>query len=356
MSAPPPGEAGLAALVAQVRPADPEAAQQARRRLDALAKPPGSLGRVEDVAVGLAAIAGTCPPPVPQRPAVVVAAADHGVHLQGVTPWPQAITATMVAVMAEGRAAVNQLAGVVGAEVAVLDVGVAADVPDHPGVHRARVRRGTADLTAGPAMSRDEALRALLAGAALGDELVADGVDLLVTGDMGIANTTPSACLVAALTGADPGTVTGRGTGIDDAALARKRAVVAGALERHRPDPADPVGVLAAVGGLEHAALVGLMLATAAARVPVVLDGLITDAAALVAAALCPPVVGYLVAGHRSVEPGATAALGHLGLAPLLDLDLGLGEGTGGLLAVPIVRAAAAALAGMATLDDLGAG
>jgi nicotinate-nucleotide--dimethylbenzimidazole phosphoribosyltransferase len=343
-------------LVADVRPVDATAAAAAQRRSDGLVKPPGSLGVVEAVGAQLAGIAGTCPPPIPQQPAVVVAAADHGVHAQGVTPWPQAITGIMVGLMAEGRAAVNQLAGVVGARVAVLDVGVATDVPAHPALRSARVRPGTADLTEGPAMAPEEAVRALLAGAGLVEELAAAGVDLVVTGDMGIANTTASACLIAVMTGASPEAVTGRGTGIDDATLAVKQKVVADALARHAPAADDPLGALAAVGGLEHAALVGVILAAAAEGLPVVLDGVITDAAALVAVALCPDVAGYLIAGHRSVEPGATAALAHLGLRPLLDLDLRLGEGTGGLLAVPIVRAAAAALGGMATLEEIGAG
>jgi nicotinate-nucleotide--dimethylbenzimidazole phosphoribosyltransferase len=318
-------------LCADIRPVDAAAATDARIRLDGLVKPVGSLGVVEDLAAHLAGIAGTCPPPVPAYPAVIVAAADHGVHAQGVTPWPQAITATMLTVMADGRAAVNQIAAAVGARVGLLDVGVAADLSAHALLRRARVRSGTADLTEEPAMTADEAVRALLAGAGMVEEFAADGVDLVVTGDMGIANTTASACLVAAFTGADADAVTGRGTGIDGAALA-------------------------AVGGLEHAALVGVILSAAAEGIPVVLDGVVTDGAALVAVAMCPAAAGYLVAGHRSVVPGAAIALDHLGLSALLDLSLRLGEGTGGLLAVPIVRAAAAALAGMATLAEVGAG
>jgi nicotinate-nucleotide--dimethylbenzimidazole phosphoribosyltransferase len=343
-------------LCADIRPVDAAAATDARIRLDGLVKPVGSLGVVEDLAAHLAGIAGTCPPPVPAYPAVIVAAADHGVHAQGVTPWPQAITATMLTVMADGRAAVNQIAAAVGARVGLLDVGVAADLSAHALLRRARVRSGTADLTEEPAMTADEAVRALLAGAGMVEEFAADGVDLVVTGDMGIANTTASACLVAAFTGADADAVTGRGTGIDDATLAVKRRVVAAGLARHRPSPADPLAALAAVGGLEHAALVGVILSAAAEGIPVVLDGVVTDGAALVAVAMCPAAAGYLVAGHRSVVPGAAIALDHLGLSALLDLSLRLGEGTGGLLAVPIVRAAAAALAGMATLAEVGAG
>jgi nicotinate-nucleotide--dimethylbenzimidazole phosphoribosyltransferase len=202
-------------------------------------------------------------------------------------------------------------------------------------------------------MTQPEATVALAAGAAVTAELIAGGADLLITGDMGIANTTATACLIAAFTAADPASVTGPGAGVTDPTLQHKIAIVGRGLARHRPDPSDPVGVLAALGGLEHAALVGMMLTAAARRVPVVLDGVVTNAAALVAAALAPDAVDYLIASHRSPEPGATVALGHLGLEPLLDLGLRLGEGTGGLLAVPLVQAAARTLGELATLDDL---
>lgn len=341
-------------LVAEIDPVDDDAAQAARHRHQTLLKPPGSLGRLEDLGVQLAAIAGRCPPPVPGEPAVVVAAGDHGVHARGVTPWPQQITAAMVEQFCAGRAAVNVLAHVAGARVSVLDVGVAHPVPDHPRLRRARVRDGTADLSAGPAMTREEAARAVLAGAGIVDELVAAGVDLLVTGDMGIANTTPSACLAAAFTGVSAAMVTGRGAGVDDDMFGVKVTVVEEALTRHQPDPEDPLGVLAAVGGLEHAALVGIMLASATERLPVLLDGVVSNTAALVAARLCPHLPGYLVAGHRSTEPAATAALDRIGLDPLLELDLRLGEGTGALLGVPLVIAAARVLSDMAELDDLG--
>lgn len=341
-------------LTDEVVPVDGEAAEQARRRHDELAKPPGSLGELEVVGARLAAISGVCPPPAPVEPAVVVAAADHGIHARGVSRWPQEVTAQMVRLFCDGRAVVNQVAAAVGARVAVLDVGVIGAELDHPRLRRARIRPGTADLAAGPAMERDEACAALLAGAGLAEELAAAGVDLLVPGDMGIANTTASACLVAAFTGRDAASVTGPGAGADEAIVARKTGLVAAALDLHRPDPADPLGVLAAVGGLEHAALVGAMLAAAAEGLPVVLDGLTSGAAALVAAALAPAVASYLIAGHRSPEPGAAIALEHLGLRPLLDLGLRLGEGTGGLLAVPLVVAAARVLAGTAMISDLG--
>ncbi|HEY2957823.1 MAG TPA: nicotinate-nucleotide--dimethylbenzimidazole phosphoribosyltransferase [Actinomycetota bacterium] len=349
-------EQRVAELAAEVQPVDRQAEAAARERHEQLTKPSGSLGGLEPLGARLAGMAGRCPPPLPVTPVVVVAAGDHGVLAQGVSPWPQEVTAAMVAGIAGGRAAVNVLAGVVGAQVTVLDVGVAATLPPHPRVRRAKVRPGTADLSEQAAMTREEAARALLAGAGVAQELVEAGADLLVTGDMGIANTTPAACLVAAFTGHPAGAVTGRGTGIDDATLAVKVKVVEQAIARHAPEPADPLGVLAAVGGLEHAALTGLLLAGAAARVPVLLDGVNADAAALAARAFAPEAVGYLVAGHRSVEPGATVALTALGLDPLVDLGMRLGEGTGALLAVPIVRAAAAVLSGMATFAEAGIG
>ncbi len=341
-------------LVSEIAAVDHEAARQARTRHDSLIKPKGSLGRLEELGIRLAAIAGTCPPPVPQNPAVVVAAGDHGVLAQGVSPWPQEVTAAMVAGFCDGHAAVNALALVAGARVTVLDVGVASDLPSHPRLRRAKVRPGTSDLCVGPAMSRSEAAAAVVAGAGVAQELIGAGVDLLVAGEMGIANTTPAACLIAAFTGRSPEEVTGRGTGIDDATWEVKVKVVRAALEFHRPEVSDPLGVLAAIGGLEHAALVGLILAGAAGRVPIVQDGVSTNAAALVARALAPRVGDYLIAGHRSVEPGASIALQSMGLEPLVDLGMRLGEGTGGLLAVQIVQAAAAALRDMATFEEAG--
>lgn len=341
-------------LCAQIAPVDAEAAERARARHDQLIKPPGSLGRLEELGAWCSAVAGACPPSVPRRPTVVVCAGDHGVLAQGVTPWPAEVTATMVGQFCAERAAVNALAGVTAASVSVLDVGVAADLPRHPRLKSSRVRPGTADLAVEPAMSRDEAARALLAGAGLADQLIDAGTDLLVTGDMGIGNTTPSACLIAAFTGRPAAEVTGPGASGDPEAVVHKARVVAGALERHAPDPDDGLGTLAAIGGLEHAAVAGLILGAAGRRVPVVLDGVCTVAAALAARALSPPAVGFCVAGHRSTEPGASAGLDNLGLVPLLELGMRLGEGTGALLAVPLVQAAAAALVQMATFDEAG--
>lgn len=355
MSDPADSQARLAALVAAVRPPDDRAAAAARERQAQLTKPPGALGVLEDLSVRLAAITGQCPPPVPASPVVAVFAGDHGVHAAGVTPWPQEVTAAMVENFRAGGAAVNVLARACGARVVVVDVGVAAPVAASADVLSRRVRAGTADLSRGPAMSTDEARAALLAGADVAAGLAAGGHDLLLTGDMGIGNTTPAACLVAALTGRDATEVTGRGTGVDDATLARKTAVVAAAVARlGERDLADPVRLLAAVGGLEHAALAGFVLGAAGAGVPVLLDGVIAGSAALVAARLAPAVVDHLVAGHRSAEPAHALLLADLGLRPLVDLDLRLGEGSGAALAVPIVRAAAQLLGEMATFDAAG--
>lgn len=338
-----------------VRPTDEAAIAAAWSRQHSLTKPRGALGGLEDVGARLCGIAGVCPPPLPEPVAVAVFAADHGVHAQGVTGWPQEVTGQMVANILAGGAVVNAFARQVGAEVCVVDVGVAGPPADPaPGLLQRRVRPGTADLSTGPAMTRQEAIAALEVGIEVGRDLVTSGNRLLVAGEMGIANTTASAALIATFCGIEPSLVTGRGTGVDDQTLQRKVDVVRRALDLHRPDPADAVGVLAAIGGLEHAAVAGLLLAGAAARVPVVLDGVIAAAAALVAQALAPTAVDHWVAGHQSSEPGAAVALEHLGLRPLVDLDLRLGEGSGALLAVPLVQAAARVLCEVATFDGAG--
>jgi nicotinate-nucleotide--dimethylbenzimidazole phosphoribosyltransferase len=344
----------LAETTAAIVPPDEEARAAARERLDRMTKPRGALGRVEDLAVALAGIAGQCPPPLPEPAAVAVFAGDHGVHAQGVTPWPQEVTAQMVANFLAGGAVVNAFARQLGAEVCVVDVAVAAPLAPQPGLLPRRVVAGTADMTAGPAMTREQAARAVEVGIETARDLVAAGNRCLVSGDMGIANTTAAAALVSAFTGADPAEATGRGTGIDDATLARKTDVVRRALALHRPDPADPLGVLAAVGGAEHAALAGFVLGAAALRVPVLLDGVNAGAAALAAARLAPACVGYCLGGHVSAEPGHARALAHLGVEPLLDLGMRLGEGTGALLALPVALGAARALHDVATFDAAG--
>ncbi|KQZ70324.1 nicotinate-nucleotide--dimethylbenzimidazole phosphoribosyltransferase [Nocardioides sp. Root151] len=343
----------LDSTLAAIRPPSAEAAQQARDRQAQLTKPAGALGVLEEVSIQLAGIAGTCPPPAPAAPAVAVFAGDHGVLAQGVSPWPQEVTVGMVENFRAGGAAVNVLARACGAVVRVVDVGVASEIAGDEVVLARNVRRGTGDLSVGPAMTRDEAEQAISVGIEVANLLADAGHDVLLTGDMGIGNTTPSACLLAALTGTPAEVVTGRGTGIDDETLALKTRVVADAVARLSAD-ADPVDVLAEVGGLEHAGLVGFILGAAARRLPVILDGVIAGSAALVAQALSPDSIGYCLAGHRSVEPGHRTALEKLGLRPLVDLDLRLGEGSGAALAFPLVRSAALILDEMATFDSAG--
>ncbi|MQY11956.1 Nicotinate-nucleotide--dimethylbenzimidazole phosphoribosyltransferase [Streptomyces sp. RB5] len=337
-----------------IRPLDAKALGEAWERQKRMTKPAGSLGMLEIISAQLCGLSRKCPPPVPEPAAVAIFAGDHGVHGQGVTPWPQEVTGQMVANFLAGGAVCNAFAAQVGAEVCVVDVGVAADLPAAPGLLPRKVRAGTADFTAGPAMTREEALKAIEAGIETARDLVAAGNKALLTGEMGIANTTASAALISVFTDTDPLDVTGRGTGINDETHARKVEVVRHALELHRPDPADPVGVLAAVGGLEHAALVGFILGGASLRTPVILDGVSAGAAALVARAIAPEALAACVAGHRSAEPGHTAALTKLGLRPLIDLDLRLGEGTGALLALPLVQSAARAMHEVATFDAAG--
>jgi nicotinate-nucleotide--dimethylbenzimidazole phosphoribosyltransferase len=352
-----PGKAPMDLLqqaIEAVRPADAEAMSAARQRQDRLTKPRGALGALEDVSVRLAGICGECPPPQPEPAAVAVFAADHGVHAQGVTPWPQEVTAQMVANILADGAAVNALARQSGAEVTVVDVGVASDLPAADGLLARKVRRGTRDLSVEAAMTREEARGAVETGIEVARDLVAAGNRCLLVGDMGIANTTASSALVAAFTRTPVADVTGRGTGVDDAVFARKVSVITAALEQRPPDADDPLGTLASVGGLEHAAIAGFVLGAAACRVPVVLDGVIAGAGALAAARLAPDAVDYCVAGHRSPEPGHRVALAALGLRPLVDLDLRLGEGSGAVLALPLVQAAVRVLREMATFDSAG--
>ncbi|MBB5118111.1 hypothetical protein AF335_31250 [Streptomyces eurocidicus] len=337
-----------------IRPLDAKALGEAWDRQKRMTKPSGALGMLEIISAQLCGLSRKCPPPIPEPAAVAIFAGDHGVHAQGVTAWPQEVTSQMVANFLGGGAVCNAFAAQVGAEVCVVDVGVASELPSTPGLLPRKIRPGTSDITAGPAMTREEALRAVEVGIETARDLVAAGNKALLTGEMGIANTTVSAALVAVYTETDPAEITGRGTGINDEMHARKIDVVRRALELHQPDPKDPIGVLAAIGGLEHAALVGLILGGASLRTPVILDGVSAGAAALVARAIAPEALAACIAGHRSAEPGHVAALTKLGLRPLVDLDLRLGEGTGALLALPIVQSAARAMHEVATFDSAG--
>ncbi|WP_352396546.1 nicotinate-nucleotide--dimethylbenzimidazole phosphoribosyltransferase [Kineosporia sp. NBRC 101677] len=363
----------LEATLAAITPADPQALEAARDRQARLTKPAGALGVLEDVSIRLSGLAGTCPPPDPSPAAVAVFAADHGVHAQGVSPWPQEVTAQMVANFLAGGAAVNVLARQTGATVVVVDAGVVTPLPipdgalvadarnltpEQPRLLERAVRRGSDDISVRPAMTREQAVQGLASGIEIAGQLAEAGHRCLVAGDMGIANTTASAALIAAFTGTDPADVTGRGTGIDDEAHRHKIGVVRVALARRTAEnethPQDPIDILASVGGLEHAQIAGFVLGAAAHRVPIVLDGVIAGAAALVAVALAPAAVDACLAGHRSAEPGHAVALGHLGLTPLVDLELRLGEGSGAVLALPLVRSAVAVLREMATFDTAG--
>ncbi|MFI1941328.1 nicotinate-nucleotide--dimethylbenzimidazole phosphoribosyltransferase [Streptomyces purpureus] len=344
----------LQETVTNIRPLDAKALGEAWERQKRMTKPAGALGMLEIISAQLSGLSRMCPPPIPEPAAVAIFAGDHGVHAQGVTAWPQEVTGQMVANFLGGGAVCNAFAAQVGAEVCVIDVGVASDLPATPGLLPRKVRPGTGDFTTGLAMTREEVLAAIEVGIETARDLVAAGNKALLTGEMGIANTTASAALISVYTGVDPAEVTGRGTGINDEMHARKVDVVRRALDLHKPDPADPIGVLSAVGGLEHAALVGLILGGASLRTPVVLDGVSTGAAALVARAIAPEALAACIAGHRSAEPGHVAALNKLGLRPMVDLDLRLGEGTGALLALPIVQSAARAMHEVATFDSAG--
>ncbi|MFC4009196.1 nicotinate-nucleotide--dimethylbenzimidazole phosphoribosyltransferase [Nonomuraea purpurea] len=352
----------LAETLAAIRPADRRAIADARAHQDRLTKPRGSLGVLEEIAVRLAGASGACPPPMPFPAALAIFTADHGVHARGVSPWPQEVTVQMVANFLAGGAVANAFAAQVGASVTVVDVGVATDLPDAPNLVNRKIGYGTADLSKGPAMTVDQAVRALEAGITVARDLVDSGARCLITGDMGIANTTASAALISVFTGRDAAEVTGRGTGIDDETYERKVEIVREAILANGltdgsgspPQPSEALRALAAVGGFEHAAIAGFILGGAAARVPVILDGVIAGAGALAAAALDPGAIDHCVAGHRSAEPGHAAALDHLGLRPLVDLELRLGEGTGALLAHPMVCAAVRVMHDVATFDSAG--
>jgi nicotinate-nucleotide--dimethylbenzimidazole phosphoribosyltransferase len=339
-------------LLGRIRPVDGEAGRAAQAAFDAKTKPRGSLGELEALGARIAAIRGTAAPGR-LRAALVLAAGDHGYARHAVSAYPQEVTGQMLAAFAAGGAAIDVLARETGLRLVVVDAGVLEEV-QQPEIRSLRLGAGTADATAGPAMSREDAVAGLLAGAALAEELAAEGYGIVATGDMGIGNTTAAAALCAALLPAEPESVCGRGTGVDDEGLRRKVETVRLALAANEPDAADPVGALAGVGGYELAVLAGVCLGGAAAGAVVLLDGFVTGAAALVAVRLSPDVAGRLVASHRSPEPGHALVLAELGLRPLLDLGLRLGEGSGAALALPLASAALALLADMATFESAG--
>lgn len=333
-----------------VPPFDEQAAARALERQAILTKPGGALGRLESLSVALAGMTGRLDW-LPERRAVVVCAGDHGVVAQGVSAYPQVVTEQMVLNFLNGGAAVNVLARQMSARVTVIDAGVNAAFSPHPDLIDGKIGPGTADMTQGPAMTEAQAEASLQLGLRVAEREIARGLDVLAVGEMGIGNTTAASAIIAAITGLPPAQVTGRGTGLADTQLAHKIEVILRALDVNRPSGAD---TLAKVGGFEIGAMAGLMLGAASVRVPVVIDGLISTAAALIAVQRWPDVGRYLLAGHKSVEPGHLAALTWLGLDPLLDLGMRLGEGTGALLALPLLEAAMRTLQEMATFSGAG--
>jgi len=340
-------------LIDRIGPLDDTAMDAARARQDTLTKPRGSLGRLEALSVQLAGIFGD-PRPRIRHKVIVTMAGDHGVVAEGVSAYPQAVTAQMMDNFLRGGAAINVLARHVGARVVIVDMGVAADVDPHPDLVVKKVARGTSNLARGPAMTRQQASRALMAGAEVVGAELAQGLDVLGVGEMGIGNTTPAAAIAAALIGCPAAEVVGRGTGVDDAGLGRKVMAVENALSVNQPDPADALDVLTKVGGFEIGGIAGAMLAAAAHRRPVMVDGFISTAAAMIAVGLAPEMKSYLVAAHRSQEHGHGRMLEWLGLEPLLELDMRLGEGTGAALGMSLVEAACKILDEMATFGEAG--
>jgi nicotinate-nucleotide--dimethylbenzimidazole phosphoribosyltransferase len=339
--------------IASIPVPDQEWEARAWARLDSLTKPPRSLGLLEDVAHRVAVLQRTDHPAVPRK-AIVLMAGDHGVIAQGVSLYPSEVTTQMVANFSTGGAAINQLARHASARVRVVDVGVANELLVTDGVVQRRVANGTADMTEGPAMTRDQALAAIRVGIEQVVELAREGIDLVGTGDMGIGNTTASAAIASVLTGVDAADVVGPGTGLDVDRVAHKTSVVRRAIAVNAPDPTDALDVLSKVGGLEIAGLAGVVIGAAAQGIPVVSDGFISGAATLVALGVAPAARPWVFASHRSAEPGHAVVLRALGLRPVLELDMRLGEGTGAALAMEIMDAACAVMSGMATFGEAG--
>jgi nicotinate-nucleotide--dimethylbenzimidazole phosphoribosyltransferase len=340
-------------VVAGIPQPDAQAAEAARARQDSLTKPQGSLGRLEELSIQLAAITGQ-PIPAIKHKVIITMAGDHGVARDGVSAYPPEVTPQMVLNFLGGGAAINVLARHVGARIVVVDMGVAYDFEPHPDLLIKKIAPGTNSIARGPAMTRTQAEQAVEAGIEVVEAEIARGMDIVGTGDMGIGNTTPSAAIAATLTGEPVSKIVGRGTGIDDAGLARKVEVIERALAVNKPDPQDGLDILAKVGGFEIGGLAGVILGAAANRKPVMIDGFISTAAALLAITLAPQVRPYLIAAHRSQEQGHGIMLAWAGLKPLLDIDLRLGEGTGAALGISLAEAACKILAEMATFDEAG--
>ena len=341
-------------MIKNIKPFDADAIQAARERQNQLTKPSGSLGRLEELSVQLAGITAN-PMPTLKRKVVIVMAADHGVTCEGVSAYPAEVTPQMVLNFLHGGAAINVLARQADARVVVVDMGVAAEIADVTGkLIRRRIGAGTANLAQGPAMRREQAEAAIQSGIEIAKAEIARGADILATGDMGIGNTTSAAAVACALMNESPERIAGRGTGVDDEGLKRKISTIAHALDVNKPDSSDALDVLTKVGGFEIGGLAGVMLAAAANRKPVVVDGFISTAAAMIAAALVPAARGYMIAAHVSQERGHRCMLEWLGLNPLLDLNMRLGEGTGAALALHLIEASTRILREMATFDEAG--
>ena len=334
-----------------VTPPSSATAAAARERQGTLTKPPGALGRLEELSVWVASCQNVCPPTQFERARVVVFAGDHGVARSGVSAFPPEVTAQMVANFDAGGAAINALAEVAGATVRVADIAVDGDAHS-PAIGAHKVRRGSGNIAVEDALSTDETIAAIAAGRTIADQEVDSGADLLIAGDMGIGNTTPATTLVAALTASEPVAVVGRGTGVDDEGWARKTAAIRDALFRARQVKADPVALLAVCGGADLAAMAGFLAQAAVRRTPVLLDGVVVTAAALVADRLAPGAKAWWQAGHLSTEPAHSVALQRLQMTPILDLGMRLGEGSGAAVALPVLRAAVATLASMATFGE----
>ncbi len=343
----------LEEIIAQITAPDPQVGEKAQAHIDFLTKPPGSLGRMEEIARAYCVMRGSHEIKEP-KPAVAVFAADHGAALSGVSLFPREVTTQMVHNFLAGGAGINVFARQIGATVKIVDVGVDTDFEDSPGLIKAKVMKGTANLFETAAMTEEQTRQAISVGAQVAADLIEAGHDLLIPGDMGIGNTTPSTAIACAFSGRPPAEVTGRGTGLDDEGLQKKAALLQGALELHQPDPQKPLEVLARLGGLEIAAITGYCLYAASRKTPVILDGIISVAGGLCAAGLCPEAKSYFFAGHLSVEGAQGVMLELMGLRPILDLNLRLGEGTGAALAGGLIKAAVAMYNEMATFESAG--
>lgn len=343
----------LETIIWNIGPISNESIEAARVRQNILTKPPGSLGKLEELSLKVAGISGKTIPII-QNKVVTVMAGDHGVVAEGVSAYPSEVTPQMVYNFLAGGAAINVLAQHVGARVVIVDMGVASILEAHPNLVDKKVAHGTRNIAQGPAMSHQQAIQSIMAGVSAVEEQMELGMDILATGDMGIGNTTPSAAIAAVLTGAPVPEIVGRGTGVDDKGLARKVSAVERALDINRPDPENGLDILMKVGGFEIGGLAGAILGAASHRLPIVIDGFISTAAAMLAVALAPQVRDYLIASHSSQERGHRLMLEWLDLEPLLDLNLRLGEGAGAVLALSLVEAACKLLAEMATFEEAG--